>query len=128
MSEASATIKVLVVDDDIDLSQLISMTLRSRGMRVVTAHDGISAVEEARRLRPDVAILDVGLPHFDGHSLGEHLRSLQEGPRPRLIAITADGREATKRRSTEAGFDAHFVKPPDADSLADLVLELAGTG
>lgn len=117
-------IRVLVVDDDRDVSTLVAMALRREGMRVVTASDGISAVEEARRLDPHVAVLDLGLPHLDGHSLGQQLRTLGDGDGPRLVAMTGRADDAAARRSREKGFDAHLVKPSDPRALAELVRAL----
>jgi len=117
-------IRVLVVDDDRDVSTMVSSALRRDGMRVVTASDGISAVEEARRLDPHVAVLDIGLPHLDGHSLGKQLRALSDGDGPRLVAMTGHGDEATARRSREKGFDAHLVKPTEPRALVRIVRTL----
>jgi DNA-binding response OmpR family regulator len=117
-------IRVLVVDDDLDLSKLIARALRQKEMRVVTVHDGISAVEEARRLKPHVAVVDIGLPHFDGHDLGKQLHSLGNGYKPRLVAMTADDRKDVRRRSMALGFDAHVLKPIDSEELVTLVQEL----
>jgi DNA-binding response OmpR family regulator len=125
LSVVAGSIRVLVVDDDVDLSRLVSGSLRRDGMRVVTVHDGISAVEEARRFEPDVAILDLGLPHLGGHELGKQLKALRNGSGLRLVAITADDRESAEERSLKAGFDAHVLKPLEPEALAELVRELA---
>lgn len=119
----SSPIRVLIIDDDWDTLEMLSLTLRKRGMDVMTAKDGLKGIEESRRARFDVAIVDLGLPHLHGHRLGETLRT--NGDRPRLIALTGDGRAEARAESERIGFDAHFVKPAPMTELIDLIERLA---
>src|SRR5690606_17354706 len=110
-SPSVAALRVLVVDDNIDAMQLLVDALRARGHDAVAAHDGPSALAEARLLRPEVAFLDVGLPAMDGYELGARLRQLPGLESLRLVALTGYGQSADRQRSKAAGFDAHLVKP-----------------
>jgi CheY-like chemotaxis protein len=110
--------RVLVVDDNQDGAEILAETLRELGHVVEIAHDGPSALEIAQRFRPQLALLDIGLPVMDGYELAGHLREL--GP-IRLVAVTGYGQETDRRRSQEAGFSAHLVKPVDLDVLTTVV-------
>src|SRR5262249_58929769 len=90
-----------------------------------TAHDGLEAVEAAKKFRPDVALLDIGLPKLNGYDACRSIRAQPWGEGMVLIALTGWGQEEDKRRSKEAGFNFHLVKPVD---LADLEKLLAGFG
>jgi CheY-like chemotaxis protein len=118
----AAGVRVLIVDDDPDVLEMLSMTLRRRGMWVVGVRDGLTALEEARHLRPHVAVIDLGLPHLDGHRLGQQLSAL--GTPPILVALTGDASPDAMRASEQAGFVAHLTKPANLDSIARLVAEL----
>lgn len=121
-------LEVLIVDDDPDMVELLSLSLRRQGMSVARAGDGIAAMELARLRRPHVAIIDIGLPHLDGHGLGRQLRETA-GDRPvGLVAITGDRRDAARQASRAAGFDAHLVKPVDLRALAELIRGLRDAG
>lgn len=117
-------VRVLIVEDDIDMIELVATVLRRAGCDVTATRDGMKGVEEAKRARFDVAIIDLGLPHLGGHELGRHLRDSDEDLR--LIALTGDGRADAKAESARIGFDAHFVKPAPLDALVRRVRELAG--
>jgi len=91
------------------------MVLESEGHTVHTAADGPSGLYTILRVRPDVALVDVGLPGLDGYRLAERLRSA--GLRTYLIALTGYGRREDKKRARDAGFDAHVTKPPPMDYL-----------
>ncbi len=112
----SASLRVLVVDDNIDAAETIAMALESFGHEVVVAHDGPAALAAAGRLAPDVALVDIGLPVMDGFELAGRLRELLPGPL-RLIAVTGYGQETDKARSRAAGFDDHLVKPVGLEVL-----------
>ena len=115
--------RVLIVDDNDDAAIMLAEALRCLGHEVEMAPDGPSALVLAARYRPEIAILDIGLPVMDGYELAGRLRSLIEIPeRMRLVAVTGYGQEADRRRSEAAGFNAHLVKPVDLDHLAESML------
>lgn len=103
--------RVLIVEDDLDAAESLAELLRLEGHVVAMAHNGPDALALARAFAPQVAIVDIGLPGMDGHEVGRRFREATSGADCLLIAATAYGREEDIDRSTEAGFDAHFVKP-----------------
>jgi len=113
--------RVLVVDDNQDAGQLVADVLSALGHEVDVAQDGPEALERAARFRPEVAVLDIGLPVMDGHELGRHLRALL-GDGLRLIALTGYGQESDHAASSREGFAAHLVKPIDLDRLSAAVI------
>jgi CheY-like chemotaxis protein len=113
-------IRVLVVDDNVDAAEMLADALRGFGHDVAVAHDGPQGLEVARELRPDVALLDIGLPVMDGYELAKKLRDAF-GPRLRLLAVTGYGQDADRDRSRDAGFDVHLVKPVDLEAVAPLL-------
>jgi PAS domain S-box-containing protein len=113
--------RVLVVDDNRDGAEMISNVLTDAGHEVEIANDPSQALSMADAFRPQVAILDIGLPVMDGYTLGRELRSRLKDAPPILIALTGYGQEQDKRRSEEAGFTMHLVKPVDAETLVRLV-------
>jgi CheY-like chemotaxis protein len=110
-----APLRILVVDDNDDSAVMLGEILRRLGEAVEVAHDGPSALDQARRWTPDLALLDIGLPLMDGYELGARLREQQGAIR--LIALTGYGQETDHARSREAGFEAHLVKPVDVQRL-----------
>lgn len=115
-----ATRRLLVVDDHVDTAQSLARLLRTRGNEVEIVHDGDAAIAAAKNFRPDVILLDLGLPGMDGYAVAEHLRRDPELPRPTIIAISGYGQEEDRRRSTEVGIDHHLVKPvsfPQLDAM-----------
>jgi two-component system CheB/CheR fusion protein len=119
--------RVLVVDDNADAALTLEMLLRSLGHETHVAHDGMAALEAARHFRPDVVLLDIGMPGLDGYEVARRLRAMQGERRPRIVAVTGWGTEADRRRSQEAGFDLHLVKPLDADELAQVLARNGAT-
>jgi CheY-like chemotaxis protein len=91
----------------------------------VVAHDGLAALELAERERPDVAVLDIGMPGMNGYEVARSLRREHWGRGLRLIAVTGWGQDEDKRRATAAGFDSHLTKPFEPDHLEALVAEPA---
>ena len=115
-------LRVLVVEDDEDSAMLLAETLTDHGYAVEVAHDGAGALEKAIEFRPQVAVLDVGLPDMDGYQLAIRMRKLEElPPELRLIALTGYGGDEEKRRSLAAGFDVHLVKPIMPNTLAQVI-------
>jgi PAS domain S-box-containing protein len=113
--------RVLVVDDNRDSAESMAMLLRATGHDVETAYDGPTALEAALRDRPEYVLLDIGLPGMSGYAVAERLRAAPALRRMILIAMTGYGQEEDRRRSREAGFDHHLVKPVDFDVLASIL-------
>ena len=116
--------RLLVVDDNRDSVDSLSTLLRLMGNDVHMAFDGVEAVHAARQYRPDVVLLDLGLPLQNGYEAARMIRSEPWGQQIVLIALTGWGQEQDRRRSREAGFDHHLVKPVDPRALMQLVAEL----
>ncbi len=117
--------RVLVVDDNVDSARGLTKLLTLLGNDVRLAEDGTTAIELARAFRPAVVLLDIGLPGMDGYQVAERLRSEGSLRGICLVAVTGYGEDQALRRSREAGFDHHLVKPLDIDRLIELV---AGAG
>ena len=109
--------RVLLVEDNADISDLIQMQLRMWGHEVSIAADGPSGLEAALGQRPDIAFVDVGLPGMDGYEVARQIRSAEGGDRMRLVAMTGYARPEDRDRALAAGFDAHLVKPVDPRQL-----------
>ena len=97
------------------------MMLRLAGHDVQTAHDGLEAVQAAATFRPDVILLDIGMPKMNGYETARHIRKQAWGKHTVLVALTGWGQEEDKRRATEAGFDHHLTKPVNLDALEKLM-------
>jgi CheY-like chemotaxis protein len=115
---------ILVVEDNIDSCETMRALLEAHGHRVETATDGVSGLERALALQPDVILLDVGLPRMDGYEVARRIRASQGTRRPQLIALTGYGAPEDRSRALEAGFDTHVTKPVEYSMLAAL---MAGT-
>jgi CheY-like chemotaxis protein/two-component sensor histidine kinase len=120
-SRAQTRRRILVVDDNVDSAESMAMMLELSGHDVAMAHDGLAAVELAKEFQPDVALLDLGMPKLDGYEAARSIRQQSWGQKMKLVALTGWGQQEDKRRSREAGFDAHLVKPIDFDALEELV-------
>jgi signal transduction histidine kinase/ActR/RegA family two-component response regulator len=116
--------RVLIVDDNRDGAGMISDVLGNAGFQVQVAHDPSVALSLADGFRPQIAILDIGLPVMDGYALGRELRLRLGGSAPILVALTGYGQEQDKRLSKAAGFVRHLVKPVDAEVLLRTVSTL----
>jgi two-component system CheB/CheR fusion protein len=112
---------VLVVDDNVDAADTLSWVLKLAGFHTSVAHDANAALEIVERVRPDVALLDIGLPDISGHELARRLRGLPCGRTMHLIAISGWGQENDHRKSLESGFDEHLTKPVDPERLMQLM-------
>jgi len=115
--------RVVIVEDSLDALVSLRMVLEQAGHFVHTAADGPSGLDAIARLRPDVALIDIGLPGLDGYRVAERLRS--SGLRTYLVALTGYGLGEDKGRARESGFDAHLTKPPPVDQLLRLVAQAA---
>ncbi|MET0856665.1 MAG: ATP-binding protein, partial [Telluria sp.] len=112
---AAARRRVMLVDDNVDAATTTAELLAVLGHEVAVAHDGKSALVLVQQMRPDVAILDIGLPDIDGYQLARAVRRI--GFTGKLVALTGYGQERDKRLSAEAGFDLHLTKPTDLAAL-----------
>jgi PAS domain S-box-containing protein len=113
--------RILIVEDNDDAREMLQMTLALAGHEVHEAPDGPAGLERALAVRPDVALIDVGLPGLDGYEVARRLRAGQGGDRIVLIAITGYGQAEDRRRALDAGFDAHLTKPVEPERLAELI-------
>jgi len=99
----------------------MAMMLELSGHDVAMAHDGAEAIERAKEFLPDVAFLDLGMPKLNGYEAARSIREQPWGRQILLVALTGWGQEDDKRRTREAGFDAHIVKPIDFAALEELL-------
>jgi CheY-like chemotaxis protein len=114
----STRLRILVADDNADGADSLAMLLQAQGHVVLTAQDGRRAVEVAEAFAPDVILMDVAMPNLDGLEATREIRRRSWGQGIRIIALTAWGQETERRRTREAGMDAHLVKPIDPNVLA----------
>jgi CheY-like chemotaxis protein len=112
------------VDDSRDSARSMARLLQIRGNEVRTAHDGMAAVEAAEEFRPDVILMDVGMPRLSGYGATLQIRERPWGRSVLIIALTGWGQEGDRVRSSEAGCDGHLVKPVDLSELERLLTEL----
>ena len=117
--------RILVVDDMRDAADSLTLILRMMGHDVITAYDGLEAVQTAAAFRPDVALLDIGLPRMNGYEAARRIREEPGGDKIALIALTGWGQDEDKRRAREAGFDHHLTKPVDPAGLESLLARIA---
>jgi CheY-like chemotaxis protein len=122
----SAGRRILIVDDNVDAANVLQELLQASGHEVRVVHDGPQAIEAENEFRPDIVLLDIGLPGINGYEVARRLRT-RKGRSMRIIAVTGWGQEPDKARSREAGFDLHLVKPVDEAVLLE-VLEADGHG
>jgi CheY-like chemotaxis protein len=118
-------LRILVVDDNVDSAHSLSLLLQTAKHMVRVAHTGPGAMETALAFRPEVVLLDLGLPEMDGYEVARQLRARSELAKIVIIAVTGYGQESDRHRSREAGFDCHLLKPVDWPTLERL-LETAG--
>jgi len=123
-SESQPQRRVLIVDDNRDSADSLAMLMQITGNKTYMAHDGVEAVEAVEKYRPEVVLLDIGLPGMDGHEVCRRVREQPWGKDIIVIALTGWGQEDDRRKSEEAGFDGHLVKPVDYDKLLELLASL----
>ena len=109
---------VLIVEDNPDARETLKRMLELEGHRVRVAEDGMAALETVRDAAPEIALIDIGLPRMDGYELARQIRALHGDKHPYLVAVTGYGLPEDRRRTREAGFDLHLVKPVDSAALA----------
>jgi CheY-like chemotaxis protein len=123
--DAAGACRVLVVDDNVDSAQSMGLLLGLEGYQVDCAYDGEEALTHAERFRPEVVLLDLGLPRFSGYEVARRLRAAAD---PRiddvlLVAVSGYGRERDRQAAREAGFDLHLTKPADPDEVLRVLAE-----
>ncbi|HEX3842977.1 MAG TPA: response regulator [Steroidobacteraceae bacterium] len=123
-SAAHMVRRILIADDNNDALESLATLLQLSGHEVFTATNGGTALQSAERHLPEVALLDIGMPLLDGYEVAKRIRSQPWGERITLVALTGWGQDSDRRRSREAGFDSHLVKPLDLDTLTDLLARL----
>lgn len=116
--------RILVVDDNEDCADIMGMYLRRKGNDIRTAHDGLEAVEVAEAFHPEFVLLDIGLPKLNGYEVARRIRQQPWGGQVILVALTGWGQDEDRRRSQEAGFNFHLVKPVSLAALEELLAEL----
>jgi PAS domain S-box-containing protein len=129
LAQPAARRRILVVDDNRDAALSLAMLLRIMGNDTQTAHDGLEAVAVAAAYRPDVVLLDIGMPKVNGYEVARRIRQEPWGKTIVLVAVTGWGQAEDRRRSHEAGFNLHIVKPIEPEALEKLLAGLqTGTG
>jgi two-component system CheB/CheR fusion protein len=113
--------RILIVEDNVDSAESLAKLLRLMGHEVEAVHDGPAALEVAPHFRPEVVLLDIGLPLMDGYQTAQKLRELPGLEKTLLVAVTGYGRPEDRRCSREAGFDYHLVKPIDPLTLGQVL-------
>ena len=114
-------LRVMVVDDNRDSADSLRMLLGALGNEAKTAYDGQHALELAAELRPELVVLDIGLPSMSGYDVVRRLRAMPDVAGAVIVALTGYGSESDRHRSAEAGFDDHLVKPVDFTRLEELL-------
>ena len=113
--------RILVVDDNVDVVETTTMLLSLSGHQVRSAKDGLQALHVAVEFRPDVVLLDIGLPLMDGYEVARRLRQTPQTAGALLIALTGYGQQGDRQRGKDAGFDGHMLKPVDPHALAKMI-------
>ena len=113
----TAVRRILVVDDNRDTAESLAELLNIADMETQTAHDGLEAVASAEAFRPNVVLLDIGLPKLNGYDVCRRIREQPWGKKMVLVALTGWGQEEDRRQSKDAGFDHHMIKPVDYEAL-----------
>ncbi len=121
MPSARTIRRVVVADDNVDAADAMAMFVETLGVEVRTVYEGLETVSVVEAFRPDLVLLDIAMPGLDGHEIARKIRGEDWGEEVMLVALTGWGREEDKRRTREAGFDGHLVKPVDFDGLERLI-------
>ena len=116
--------KVLIVDDNRDSAELLAVLLEHDGHETRLANDGLEALERAAPFAPEIVLLDIGLPKLNGYETCRRLRALKTDVAVTIVALSGWGQAEDRRRSHDAGFDAHLVKPVEYPALKAMLLKL----
>ena len=112
---------VLVVDDNVDAAEMLALVLNQLGCETRIAYDGPSALALVETFRPELALLDIGLPVMDGYELARHLRARPDAAKMRLVAVTGYGQKSDRELAIQAGFDEHLIKPVPLEEIEALL-------
>ena len=118
--------RILIVDDNEDAAWSLELLFQSYGDETQRASDGLAAITAAAAFQPDIVLLDIGLPKLNGYEVARQIREQSWGKDMLLVALTGWGQQEDRRKSSEAGFDAHMVKPIEHTALTQLLAELLG--
>jgi CheY-like chemotaxis protein len=113
--------RVVIADDNRDAAESLAMLVGIEGHVVTVVHDGAEAIDAIRRLKPDVAILDIGMPQLDGYEVARQVRADASLPHVKLVALTGWGHEQDRARAMAAGFDMHMTKPVEPQHIIELL-------
>ena len=127
-SGEQAARRVLVVDDNVDAAMMLAALVRQLGHDVLTVHDGEQALRVVESYRPDVILLDIGMPGLNGFEVAKRLREHGIQPPPRIVAVTGWGKAEDQARSREAGFDMHLMKPVEEAQIRRALATLSANG
>jgi PAS domain S-box-containing protein len=116
--------RILIADDNRDSAQSLALLLETIGQQAHLAYDGLEALHVAEKLRPEIALLDIGMPKLNGYEVARRIREQPWGKNVVLVALTGWGQEEDQRRSRDAGFDQHIVKPAQYAALVQLLAKL----
>jgi PAS domain S-box-containing protein len=119
--------KVLVVDDNVDAADTLGLLLQSLGHDTRVVYDGAAALDAVLDFKPDIVLLDLGMPGLDGYEVARRLRKLKRKQHFRVVAVTGWGQESDRAKSKAAGFDLHLVKPVDVKALLQALAERNGS-
>jgi len=125
LAAPARSLRVLVADDNIDAAQTLSVLIELGGHEVCVAHDGQEAVELADRFQPELVFLDIGMPRMDGYQAARAIRARPDLARVPLVAVTGWGADDDRRRSREAGFDEHLLKPAMPEQVGAILARVA---
>jgi CheY-like chemotaxis protein len=120
-------LRVLVVDDNSDAAELLARVMTELGCEARTAHDGPSALALFEIFRPELALVDIGLPVMDGYELAQHIRNRPDTAPVQLVAVTGYGQKRDVEQALASGFDEHLTKPVDISRLTLLIAALNST-
>ena len=121
-------LKILIADDVVDTTTLLTVLLKRLGHSVHTANDGEEALELAQLIRPDVLLMDIGMPRKNGYEVAEAIRAEDWGHEISLIALSGQIEPETQARARQAGFDTFLLKPVDVDALRAALGSIPGRG
>jgi CheY-like chemotaxis protein len=121
----SPAVTVLIADDNIDSAEMLSTFVGLKGATAHIAHDGAEAVRLGAAIRPDLILLDIGMPGMDGYEACRQLRANPESAGAYIVALTGWGQDQDKQRARDSGFDAHLTKPADLTAVEKMLATIA---
>ena len=118
---AGARLRVLIADDNIDAAEMLATFVQMKGATAYIARDGAQAVQLAAEVRPELILLDIGMPVVDGYEACRRLRADPRSAGAFIVAVTGWGQDQDKARAKQSGFDAHLTKPADLDVVEKML-------